>query len=212
MSNLSDLWYDWLGLNTWLFKKINSLSDVPIYSGIMKLVSILGSERLLPYYIGTIAIFAIFTLIMRIVTEKGGNKYYTIMWVNIFIMLGAGFFSLQHTFNYTKHHFSFPRPYAALPSGSVIQLEGQYPQEANQSFPSKHVAIITLLVIALWPALNENCRWGGIGLIISMAWSRMAMGVHFPMDVISGFFIMLIEMLLLRYIIYGITRRIFMRA
>lgn len=210
MSNLRDLWYDWLGANTWLFKQINSLSDVPIYKSIMKAVSALGSERLLPYYLGAIVAYFILSLLMRLATRKGSVRYYIIMWLNIFLVMGAGLFSAKYSIDYLKHNFAYPRPYVAL-AGKVIQLEGQYAEEANQSFPSKHVAIITLIVIALWPALSENFRWGGIGAIIAMSWSRMAVGVHFPMDVISGFFIIFIEMMLIRYVIYGITNRIFLR-
>ncbi len=211
MSNLRDLWYDWLGINTWLFKKINSLSNEHIYAGIMKKITLLGQVDLLPYYLGAIGVYAVLSLLFKLSTRKGGIKYHIFMWINIFIMLGAGLVSTKYTTSYLKEYFSYPRPYVMLSSSEVIQLEGQVTKEAYQSFPSGHVIIITVLIAALWPALNENFRWSGIFAISSVAWSRIALGVHFPMDVVSGFTIALIQMLLIRYVLYSITNRLFLR-
>lgn len=209
MSNMRDLWYDWLGVNTWLFKKINELSDIPVYSSLMKFVTVFGDKKLLPYIVAMIAIFFIISFIARVFTKKGGNNTYLFLWVNIFLVMGAGLFAVNHTISYIKNQSAYPRPYVVLPAKSIIQLEFQPAEDANRSFPSGHVAIITILVMALWPVLSENFRWGGILLIFGVAWSRMALGVHFPMDVLSGFFITFIEIKIISFIIYRITGLIF---
>lgn len=211
MSNMRDLWYDWLGANTWLFKKINALSVEPIYAGIMQKVTLLGDKRLLPYFLGIIALYFVLSVIVRIATQKGGVKNYVVLWINIFMIMGAGLVSAKVTIDYLKHHFAYPRPYAILSPLEVIKLEEQKPEDAYQSFPSGHVAIVTVLIISLWPILNEKFRVTGVVLTSLVFWSRMALGVHFPMDVISSFVIMLLIMMILKYIIVNITSRIMLQ-
>ncbi len=208
MSNFRDLWYDWLGLNTWLFKKINALSDIPFYSGLMKFITVFGDKKLLPYMLGAIVIFAVVSIAVRITLKKGGTRQHLFMWLGIFLMLGAGLYATNYTTNYIKTHASYPRPYALLSPSEVNLLEVLPVEEANYSFPSGHVAIITILVFSLWPLMGENFRWAGIWLTFIVAWSRVAVGVHFPMDVISAFVMTFVQMLIIRYIIFNIIRTI----
>jgi membrane-associated phospholipid phosphatase len=208
MSNVRDLWYDWLGMNTWLFKQINSLSDLPIYGSTIKLITYFGDKKLLSYMLVAIAVFAISSIIVRITLKKGGTKSYIFTWLTIVLMIATGLFTTSYTNDYIKNKAAYPRPYAILNANDVKLLEVLPAEEAYKSFPSGHVTLITILVFALWPVLSENFRWAGILLIFSVAWSRIAVGVHFPMDVISGFAIAFIQMMLIHYILYGIVRNI----
>lgn len=212
MSNFRDLWYDWLGLNTWLFKQVNSIGGIPVYDALMKGITKLGDEKLLPFYLVGIAAFAVILFIVRSVTNKGGNKHYILVWINIFTIMGSGLVSSYYLADYIKRTAYFPRPYVALAddvkTGVVKVLEPQPAERAYQSFPSMHVMLVSILVISIWPLLNEHLRWGAIWLVFAIAWSRMAVGVHYPMDVLSGFFIALITMLIIRTIVGTIMRLI----
>jgi membrane-associated phospholipid phosphatase len=108
-----------------------------------------------------------------------------------------------------KSHFAFERPYAALEKTEVRRLEFRNEDEANRSFPSGHVFIITALIASLWPALNSGFRWFGAGIILAVAWSRIALGVHFPADVLASITICTIEIVLVRWLLYGFLRRMF---
>lgn len=208
MSNARDLWYDWLGLNTWLFKQINSLSDLPIYSSLIKTITIFGEKKYLSIMIGLIGIFAIVSIIDRMVTKKGGMRNYIFTWISIFLLLGAGFTASHFTIDYIKNHYSYARPYVSLPASQVILLETPTAEDTYNSFPSRHSFIITILVFSLWPALNLTFRWIGIFLIFFVAWSRVALGMNFPMDVVSGFTLAMMQMLIIRYVLYSIIRGI----
>jgi membrane-associated phospholipid phosphatase len=208
MSNIKDLWYDWLGLNTFLFKKINSLSDLPAYGPLMKTVTIFGDRHMLPLFLSAIAIFAFTSIVMRIVLDKGGTRNYLFIWITITLMLSSGLFAGLKTIDYLKSATDYPRPYVALAKGEVRQLEERPVEDAYRSFPSGHAALITILVFSLWAVLNETFRWIGVLLVFAVSWSRIALGVHFPMDVISGFAIALIIMMIIRYVLYGIMRTI----
>jgi membrane-associated phospholipid phosphatase len=207
MSNMRDLWYDWLGMNTWLFKQINSLSEIPMYASLMKFVTIFGDKKILPIILVGIVIFAVASTITRYVMKKGGNTNYIFLWFNIFLMLGTGLLASHHMENYINKHYSYPRPYIALQK-EAHQLEAQPAEDAYHSFPSWHAAIITILVFALWPVMSANFRWGGVFLIFFVCLSRVSLGVNYPMDVISGFTIALILMLIIRYILFSLISTI----
>ncbi len=200
--------YDWWGGNVWLFKQINSISG-GYYDLAMQNITLLGDKKLLPYFLAAIVAYALITMIGRLVTKQAGNKHYAEMWFGIFAVLAVGFVVSYSTISYLKDHFSYPRPYATLASGEVRHLEAQAAEKANQSFPSGHVAIITTIILALWPAFSGNFKWFGAALILGVAWSRIALGVHFPVDVLYSFIIVLFEILLVRSIVYWLLNRLF---
>jgi len=205
---MRDLWYDWLGFNTFLFKKINSLSDLPAYGPLMKGITLFGEKNLLPYMLGAICIFAFSSIVVRIVLNKGGARNYLFTWITITLMISSGLFISNSIVDYITSTASYPRPYVLIPANEINLLEILPVAEAYRSFPSVHVIIITILAFSLWSTLNETFRWIAVLLVFSVAWSRIALGVNFPMDVISGFAITLTQMILIRYVLYGIVRTI----
>ncbi|MFC4622901.1 phosphatase PAP2 family protein [Comamonas nitrativorans] len=78
-----------------------------------------------------------------------------------------------------------PRPAAALPAGSVHVLVAP---ESALSFPSGHATFAMLVALVFWPW----CRgWGRVFLAVFVLWvglSRISVGAHFPVDVITGYF------------------------
>ena len=82
-----------------------------------------------------------------------------------------------------KAAFAVPRPFLVLPAGSV-QLLDVLP--ANGAFPSGHAMASALLA----GVLAEGRRWwwqaGLMGLVLLVCWSRITIGVHWPLDVLVG--------------------------
>lgn len=208
MSGLKEFLYDWSGLNLWLFRQINSING-HYYDLLMQKITLLGDKHLLPYYVGIIMSYAGLNLLYRILAKKAGKSHYLQMWIGIFLVMGTGLFASQITVSKTKEHFSYQRPYAVLPQSEVRQLEGQEAKEADRSFPSGHVAIITALIVALWPALGGKAYFLGVTTIFAVMWSRIALGVHFPADVLFSFLIICFEIIIIRYVIYEILRKMF---
>jgi len=204
-----EIFYDWNGSNLWLFKLINGIGGGIYYDAAMKDITLLGDKKSLPYILAAIAAYAFISLIGKIIGKHGGAKHYFIMWVGVFMMIGAGLATSYTTVSVLKNHFAYERPYAALPASEVHHIEFREDGDSNRSFPSGHVAIITTLIVALWPALGSGFRWFGSATIFAVAWSRIALGVHFPADVFTSILICLIEVYFVRSILHSIGRKLF---
>ncbi len=74
-----------------------------------------------------------------------------------------------------------PRPYDVV-AGTVLRQQPAH----GTSFPSSHTAITLAVVIALVPFLARPLVMVGIGYAIGIGWSRIYLGVHYPLDVLGG--------------------------
>ncbi|WP_024301554.1 phosphatase PAP2 family protein [Pseudogulbenkiania sp. MAI-1] len=84
-----------------------------------------------------------------------------------------------------KGGFAVPRPPLVLPVGTVQLLDAL---PGNGSFPSGHAMASALLATA-WSAHPKVGRWGAGSLAMVaglVALSRLAIGVHWPLDVLAG--------------------------
>lgn len=59
--------------------------------------------------------------------------------------------------------------------------------ETGPGFPSGHETAATAMALTLWFVLPRKWRFVSIIWIAIVAWSRLYLGVHTPMDIIGGF-------------------------
>ena len=74
-----------------------------------------------------------------------------------------------------------PRPYEVM-AGAVLRQQPAH----GTSFPSSHTAVTAAVVIALVPFLARPLAAAGIGYAVLVGWSRVYLGVHYPLDVLGG--------------------------
>jgi membrane-associated phospholipid phosphatase len=74
-----------------------------------------------------------------------------------------------------------PRPYQVVADAVLRQ-----PPAHGTSFPSSHTAVTVAVVIALVPFLPRALAWVAIAYAVLVGWSRVYLGVHYPLDVLAG--------------------------
>ncbi len=79
----------------------------------------------------------------------------------------------------------YPRPVAALPD--MVRIIGE--PKLQYGFPSGHATYAMLAAASLWPLAKRRVRLLLVASLIWVAWSRIAVGAHFPADVLAGFLI-----------------------
>ena len=169
----------------------------------------IGMKENFPYYLGGLFVCMLFSLLIRQIRGKAANKAYAIRWLGVFMVLIASFVVNGLAIGYFKETFAYPRPYVALASEHVVLLENRASGDDFHSFPSGHVGFTSMMVVGLWPVLSGDFCLIGALTILAVAWSRMALGVHFPADTVGGFVIALVGVVLVRKISYWLLRRLF---
>src|SRR6516225_10043122 len=74
-----------------------------------------------------------------------------------------------------------PRPYEVI-TDAVLRQQPAH----GTSFPSSHTAVTVAVVIALVPFLPRVLAGVAIAYAVLVGWSRVYLGVHYPLDVLAG--------------------------
>lgn len=164
------LLYDWNGANQTLFLAANQVPDM--FGLLAWLGSTLGS-----YWGAPLVVIALGWWAQR-ASQRGASQAITLqMWR--FAM--ACLFAFVLT-SMLKWGLDFPRPLAVL--GTTAHVIGE--MELHRSFPSGHSVYAALFVGTLWPLVPVPLRSLLIGFLLWVGWSRIAVGAHFPSDVLAG--------------------------
>jgi len=153
-----------------------------------------------------------FTTAARVATEALGAAYpiavcvivpalfkkYRLAWRFFFTAGGS-----VAVFYVIKKLINEPRP--------IAMLHGQLHQrvvETGPGFPSGHETAATALALTLWFVLPPKWRWLSAAWIIVVAWSRLYLGVHTPVDIIGGFAIGLMAVCFVRLLPASLARKL----
>lgn len=179
------LFYDWGGVDLWLFHAINTQSPSWLDTA-MVVASQVGNYRNFPLYFGVWV--AVIVHLRRVAAIDLAAR--AVLQLKRFAV--GGIFTLLMTAA-LKLGLDYPRPISVL-GWHDIRLLGSL--EGHHSLPSGHAAFVMLLALSLWPLITWPYR---IGMLVFVAWvgvSRVWLGEHFPADVLAGYAVGLIGSLM----------------
>lgn len=123
-------------------------------------------------------------LLMLIIFLKGGERerkslFLALVTIPIIILLIKGI----HLFFYE------PRPFINFHLSPLI------PHEEDASFPSRHTSIVSVIAFSY---VYFKSKWAPIFLLLAI-WvglARIYVGVHYPLDIIGGFLLGLVALVI----------------
>lgn len=181
--------YDWFGLNTALFHAVNRI-HAPWWDRLMLAMTWVGDYQLYPAYI------AIALLLTQLFPRRLARRD-TVVFAVGYALTGLAVSTL-------KPLFSFPRPPLALGSHAVVVLGAP---ALHGSFPSGHATFAVLLAASFSPGSSRLMRavlWLFAALVCI---SRIAVGAHFPADVLGGVLIGLAGAIVARLVVRAFSAR-----
>ncbi len=198
---MKEIFYDWGGVNVWLFHAVNDIRFSWLDS-VMLLGTGLADHTLFQFY------FALLTLIALVVVnmpaqDSAQYRVRATRWMAVIAVFSCAYMLDGLLLGVLKPLLDFPRPPLALPQGSV-QIIGV--PEYHHSLPSGHSSFAMLVTASLWPVLSRKWRIAGACFVLWVGVSRMSLGAHFPADVMAGYLSSLAIVLLVYVVVHKLTR------
>lgn len=169
---LKSVLYDWGGLNIALFQLINGFHSV-WWDRAMRLGTWVADHRTLAFVLGIVAVAFLRTSSRDTVSERFAlAASFAAAYVATSVLVWAA-----------KLAVDFPRPAEALwpELTRVLVVPGD-----PYSFPSGHAARAAMTATLFWPYLKLGLRLAAVLAVAWIALSRIALGAHFPADVVAG--------------------------
>jgi len=160
--------YTWWGLNKAIFLWVNAV-HAPWWDAAMVAVTDAGSAGLYPYWIA----MALFVSLVRPAWIPQRNA----------AAFAIGFAATGILVPWLKTVMNFPRPLAAL-GRDFVTVVG--PEAHSAAFPSGHATFVVLMAATLSPGLPRVVKWALWIFATLVSFSRIAVGAHFPADVVGG--------------------------
>jgi signal peptidase II len=201
--SLKEIIYDWAGFNNTLFLLIHQ-NRPKLLEPLILDVQPLGQHENFPYYFLTVALLAVLSMLVRKIRGRTLDRNFVMSWVGLIVVMVIGYFCVAGTVGLLKEWLAMPRPY--IVHAAQISLLGDKPDRDMASLPSGHATFVAFLLTVLWPKMFTLGRTICIIFLVFMMYCRVAIGVHFPADVVYGMLIGFFVTLTVRRIVYSLFR------
>jgi len=188
---MTEIFYDWGGANVWLFHLINNIRFGWL-DQLMLLGTALGDHNRFSLYLVLLTLFALLA-VSRPAQNIGEYQTRVKRWVAAIAVFSLAYWLDGLILGFLKPYLDFPRPPLAL-LPDTLHITGT--AEFHHSLPSGHSAFAMMVVASLWPVLARRWRVSGVCFVLWVGLSRISLGMHFPADVLAGFLLSLVVVLL----------------
>lgn len=199
--NIKLVLYDWQGYNLKLFHFFNKmLIDSKIYNSFLLILDFLFEINNL---------WIIFLIIVGSYLFVQNNDKFTkelkLEWRIMFSTLIISFIIAIVTAKLLKNMMLMPRPFCSLDIDTIRVLRDEV-NKCYRSFPSGHATIATLIIASLWHIMKAPFKILAAILVLLVLISRVAMGLHYPVDVVAGCMLSLVTVYLIKKRISNIQK------
>ncbi len=201
---MKELFYDWGGINVWLFHTINDIR-FELLDQFMLLGTELGDHANFAIYFSLLTLVALIAIVRTPTQDAARYQAQTQRWVAVIAVFSIAYLLDGMLLVILKPLLDFPRPPLALPLDSV-HIVGI--AEYHHSLPSGHSSFAMLSIASLWPILSRRWRIAGVAMVLWVGCSRVSVGAHFPADVLAGFLSSLLVVLLVYTAVQMLMRRL----
>jgi signal peptidase II len=208
------IFYDWNGANKELFLYFNNLfAGDPLASEFLAYFSLLGRNYIVPIILILMVILILANAYLNNLPQNQPVAFrkYLLRWAEILAVICCALLLVGIIIPLVKLYFAMPRPLCNIPPNqiNIIVEVGEHSVQSMvksfcvkmKSFPSAHSMIAAIFAIGLWPVASIYARALLIFSMMLMGISRMAIGVHYPADVIGGYILGLIFVVISRKIL-----------
>lgn len=197
---MKELFYDWGGLNAWLFHALNDIR-ADWLNQFMLLGTQLGDHSSFPAVLAVLFFAALIAVPRAFAGLPGEAEKTTRLWLSVIAVFAFAYLVDGLVLGWLKPYLDFPRP--ALVFGQAhVHVVGEL--KLHHSFPSGHSTFAMLVCASVWPL----SRWWRVAGLLFLCWvglSRISVGAHFPADVIGGFSVSLAIVLVVRWVVSALV-------
>lgn len=195
---MKEILYDWGGANVQLFHLINNVRAGWL-DQFMLLGTVIGDPTSFAQILCLLMLAAIYAVPRAYARQPAEGERAALLWLGMIAVFVFGYGLDGILVGWLKQAMNFPRPPLALGEAHVhIVGEAKF----HHSFPSGHASFAMLVCASLWP-LGRWWRIGGVFFLLWVGLSRISLGAHFPADVLGGFLLSLLVVLVVRAWVNG---------
>jgi|GEM_PF-521076 len=202
---MKEIFYDWLGYNAQIFHFLNHKGNIGALPKTLSYLSFLFNiENFAIYYFVGCLVFMTRIYSSRLI--QGSQESYEILGsspkslleennkkrYNLLIFIGICYSIFGLTYAAIKFSINFPRPYCSLPPESFQAILDLSHERCLSSFPSSHSGLALMVTILAWSYLGVVSRIFAVVTTALVAWSRIALAMHYPADILYSYMIVIL--------------------